>query len=688
MAICTSRRMQALLAATCAVGFGGRPSWAATIRDDVSQSQYASLGAESQYASSGFVYVSSNGSAGSGTLIAPGWVLTAAHAVTENDVTNFPIYTLSDIYFGQGATASLSGATTASAVFVESGWDYNSPDGNDLALIELSTPITNVAAAPLYTSSLGSQLNQTATIVGYGYTGTGSTGATGAYGTRLGIQNVIDAFGGQTTTTGTGAQLSLSTFSSNLMFTDFDKPGDPSVSLMGATTPLAMEGASAPGDSGGGLFLTVGGTTYLAGVTDFGITGNNAAFTASYGQGNGYTSVSVSDSANFISSILTENGVWIGAGGGSWASSGNWSGGNIPNGGDTANFTGAITSSSTVTLGQTWTVSTLNFDNSKSYTLAAGSGGSLVMNGGGATAAINDNGGTHYISAPVTLSTNTAITVANSGDVLQISGSIGGSGGITVSGSGVLALDAVNNYAGATTVSGGNLVVAASGALPSGNKLTIASSGVVLFGQNTGGETLSSLTINTGGTLDLTNNHLILDYTGSSPVSTIRGYLTTGYNSGSWNGPGIDTTVANANFGLGYADGTDGGISGISSRQIEVKYTLYGDANLDGTVNSVDFGSLAANFGKSAKVWDQGDFDYDGTVNSIDFGLLAGNFGKSAGGNADVASTADWAALDAFAAANGLMADVPEPVSGGVCALAVVGFLLRRRRILPALSMM
>ena len=59
---------------------------------------------------------------------------------------------------------------------------------------------------------------------------------------------------------------------------------------------------------------------------------------------------------------------------------------------------------------------------------------------------------------------------------------------------------------------------------------------------------------------------------------------------------------------------------------------------------------MAANFGKSGKVWDQGDFDYDGVVNSIDFGLLAGNFGKSVGSNADVASAADWAALDAFAA--------------------------------------
>ena len=127
-------------------------------------------------------------------------------------------------------------------------------------------------------------------------------------------------------------------------------------------------------------------------------------------------------------------------------------------------------------------------------------------------------------------------------------------------------------------------------------------------------------------------------------------------------------------------------VSGIASGQIEVKYTLYGDTNLDGTVNSVDFGNLAANFGQSGKVWDQGDFNYDGTVNSIDFGLLAANFGKSVGSNADMASAADWAALDAFAAANGLMADVPEPASLaclGICSMTFLGRRQRRHRITP-----
>jgi hypothetical protein len=44
-------------------------------------------------------------------------------------------------------------------------------------------------------------------------------------------------------------------------------------------------------------------------------------------------------------------------------------------------------------------------------------------------------------------------------------------------------------------------------------------------------------------------------------------------------------------------------------------------------------------------------------------------------------STADVAALDAFAAANGLLADVPEPASMGIIAMAFAGAMARRRRL-------
>ena len=69
---------------------------------------------------------------------------------------------------------------------------------------------------------------------------------------------------------------------------------------------------------------------------------------------------------------------------------------------------------------------------------------------------------------------------------------------------------------------------------------------------------------------DLTNEHMFISYAaGSDPIATIRGYLVSGYNSGAWNGLGIDssTAAANAGYGLGYADSADSGNPANVSKQ-------------------------------------------------------------------------------------------------------------------------
>ncbi len=302
----------------------------------------------------------------------------------------------------------------------------------------------------------------------------------------------------------------------------------------------------------------------------------------------------------------------------------------------------------------------------------------------GSNVLFNDNNNHHYA---VTLNTSVSpgsVTLNNSAGNYTISGigGITGSGSLTKLGSGTATLSTVNSYSGGTTVNGGVLVIGASGALPNGN-VSIGAAGTLQLATNTGLANMTNLSITSGGVLDVGNNHVIISYGVNDPISAIRDDLISGSSGGAWNGPGIDSSTAalpaNSHYALGYADGADGVVAGLSSGQIEIKYTLYGDANLDGIVSGDDFSILASNLIKPEAAWDEGDFNYDGVVSGDDFSLLVANLGKSANGAAVTLPASDIAAIDAFAAANGLMADVPEPATSGLLAMGVLIACLRRR---------
>ena len=264
------------------------------------------------------------------------------------------------------------------------------------------------------------------------------------------------------------------------------------------------------------------------------------------------------------------------------------------------------------------------------------------------------------------------------------SGAIAGKANIVKQGSSTLTISTKNSFTGGTTVNAGKLIVGAQNALSTNSPLSINGSAIVQLARYTGLETFSSLAIAPNATLDVVNNNILIDYgSGSDPITTIAGYIKSGYNNGHWNGPGIISSAAQTPtngllYGIGYADSADDVVTGLTSGEIEVKYTLLGDANLDGVVNGSDFNILAANFNQSVTGWDQGDFNYDGLVNAADFNAMAANFNQSASG-ADV-SGGDVAAMDAFAAANGLPVDVPEPVGFGLLALGAAALLHRRHR--------
>lgn len=243
--------------------------------------------------------------------------------------------------------------------------------------------------------------------------------------------------------------------------------------------------------------------------------------------------------------------------------------------------------------------------------------------------------------------------------------------GVVKAGGGTEIFAGTNTYTGGTSVIGGSLVIDSNGALPSDTAVTIGNGvtpSLFQLAQNVGTATVSSLTINENASLDLTNAQLFVDYgSGADPAATIRSEIISGYNGGKWNGTGImsSTAAANSSYAIGYADGSEDKGTTAAAGQVLIKFTLIGDANLDGTVNLTDLLALLNNYGQTSEDWSDGDFNYDGTVNLTDLLALLNNYGQSA-----------TLAESSFSSAR----VVPEPATVGLFTLGLGSFLTRRRR--------
>ena len=93
-------------------------SLGATIRDDEPDSAYLALGAQADFTQVG-IFVNSWGYTGCGILIAPDWVLTAAHMLVAASSGTF---TLNGISY------------TSSSLYRDPGWTGNVFAGNDFGL--------------------------------------------------------------------------------------------------------------------------------------------------------------------------------------------------------------------------------------------------------------------------------------------------------------------------------------------------------------------------------------------------------------------------------------------------------------------------------------------------------------------------------------------------------------------------
>jgi fibronectin-binding autotransporter adhesin len=214
--------------------------------------------------------------------------------------------------------------------------------------------------------------------------------------------------------------------------------------------------------------------------------------------------------------VYSGQGTWSTAGSGTWgtaptATPANWTvAGGIPGvtpgftGVDTATFgTQAGISAITVSLaGATPNLNAINFTSSStSYTLAQNSTGSITLSG--PTPAINVTAGSHLISAPIALGSNTSLAVS-ANDQLTISGSISSSSSLSNTGAGttVLSSSTGNPYSGGTTVSAGHFYVNSG---VSGTSSGTGSGAVTVNGGTLAGSgaitTSSGMTVSSGGTL-------------------------------------------------------------------------------------------------------------------------------------------------------------------------------------------
>ncbi len=280
------------------------------------------------------------------------------------------------------------------------------------------------------------------------------------------------------------------------------------------------------------------------------------------------------------------------------------------------------------------------------------------------------------------------------------SGTVGISSGATLNANGSLAPTAIVNVSGNLIFGypGAGLVVRPLGALniAAGGSVALADPVLVTNRQVliTPSLTFAGSTGAWSGLLDLANNDMIVTGAGAAGLATVTNQIQQGLNlagPGSlWAGSaGIvsSSAAASTNTALGSELNDDGSGNvlipifdgqSVGTADVLVKYTYYGDANLDGVVNGSDYTLIDNGFNNSLTGWHNGDFNYDGVVNGDDYTLIDNAFNTQGPALTGTALSMVAAATEQIAGSSS--AAVPEPTTLGLIAFGAAGLLTRRRR--------